>query len=98
MGLDSIWHWLILLVIVLALFGTKKLSKIGPDLGNALREFKKAMRGDADDEAEEDKKDAGNNESLKADPPPAGPSPADPPAAAPAAASAKHEEPHEAGK
>ncbi len=69
MGLDSIWHWLILLVIVLALFGTKKLTKIGPDLGNAVREFKKALRGDdgEDDEADTDK--AAGNESLKADPP-----------------------------
>ncbi|HET7267086.1 MAG TPA: twin-arginine translocase TatA/TatE family subunit [Oleiagrimonas sp.] len=64
MGLDSIWHWLILLVIVLALFGTSKLRKMGPDLGNALREFKKAVQGDDDKDAA--KKDA---ESLKADPP-----------------------------
>jgi sec-independent protein translocase protein TatA len=66
MGLDSIWHWLILLVIVLALFGTKKLTKIGPDLGNAMREFKKALHGDDKDEAEK----AESEEALKADPPP----------------------------
>ncbi|HEX7340818.1 MAG TPA: twin-arginine translocase TatA/TatE family subunit [Rhodanobacteraceae bacterium] len=64
MGLDSIWHWLILLVIILALFGTSKLSKIGPDIGNAVREFKKALHGDdAKDDA------AKGAETLKADPP-----------------------------
>ncbi len=73
MGLDSIWHWLILLIIVLALFGTKKLTKIGPDLGNAVREFKKALRGDDDDEADAGKE---GGESLKADPPAATPPPA----------------------
>jgi len=65
MGLDSIWHWLILLVIVLALFGTSKLRKMGPDLGNALREFKKAVQGDDDKDAAAKK----DSESLKADPP-----------------------------
>ncbi len=65
MGLDSIWHWLILLVIVLALFGTSKLTKIGPDLGKAVREFKKALGGD--DEA--DKKSEAGKEQLKADAP-----------------------------
>lgn len=65
MGLDSIWHWLILLVIVLALFGTTKLRKMGPDLGSAMREFKKALHGDDDKESEKEA------ESLKADPPPA---------------------------
>ena len=63
MGFDSIWHWLILLVIVLVLFGTSKLTKIGPDLGNAVRGFKKALQGD--DEA----KSAASSEKLQADPP-----------------------------
>lgn len=44
MGSLSIWHWLIVLVIVLAIFGTKKLRNIGGDLGGAVSEFKKAMR------------------------------------------------------
>ena len=43
MGLDSFWHWIILLVVVLVIFGTGKLAKMGPDLGNAVRGFKKAM-------------------------------------------------------
>ncbi|MEI7036734.1 twin-arginine translocase TatA/TatE family subunit [Fulvimonas yonginensis] len=67
MGLDSFWHWLILLVVVLVIFGTGKLSKIGPDLGNAVRGFKKAMQGD--DEEDEAKRKA--PEQLRADPPPA---------------------------
>lgn len=67
MGFDSIWHWLILLVIVLVLFGTSKLTKIGPDLGNAVRGFKKALQGD--DEADKAKKAADSSEKLQADPP-----------------------------
>ena len=66
MGFDSIWHWLILLVIVLVLFGTSKLTKIGPDLGNAMRGFKKALHGD--DEGEK-ARSAGSSEKLQADPP-----------------------------
>ena len=44
MGSFSIWHWLIVLVIVLALFGTKKLRNIGGDLGGAVKGFKDAMK------------------------------------------------------
>ena len=66
MGFDSIWHWLLLLVIVLVIFGTGKLTKIGPDLGNAMRGFKKALHGnDEDDKA----KAADSSEKLQADPP-----------------------------
>jgi len=68
MGFDSNWHWLILLVIVLVLFGTSKLTKIGPDLGNAVRGFKKALNGDNE---EGKAKDAASGEKLQADPPPA---------------------------
>ena len=46
MGGLSIWHWLILLVIVLLVFGTKKLRNIGADLGGAVKGFKDGMRGD----------------------------------------------------
>ena len=49
MGFDSIWHWLILLVVVLLIFGTKKLKNIGSDLGGAVKGFKDGMReGSAD--------------------------------------------------
>ena len=44
MGSFSIWHWLIVLLIVVLVFGTKKLKNIGGDVGGAVNEFKKAMR------------------------------------------------------
>ena len=53
MGSFSIWHWLIVLVIVMLIFGTKKLRNIGADLGGAVRGFKDGMReGGADKPAE----------------------------------------------
>lgn len=42
----SIWHLLILAVVVVLIFGTGKLGKIGPDLGAAIRGFKKSLNGD----------------------------------------------------
>lgn len=50
----SIWQLLIILVIVLLLFGTKKLRNIGGDLGGAIKSFKKSVK-DGDEEADEDK-------------------------------------------
>lgn len=44
MGSFSIWHWLIVLLIVVLVFGTKKLKNIGGDVGGAVNEFKKAMK------------------------------------------------------
>ena len=44
MGSWSIWHWIIVLVIVLLVFGTKKLRNIGADLGGAVRGFKEGMK------------------------------------------------------
>ena len=44
MGSLSIWHWLIVLVIVMLVFGTKKLRNMGADLGGAVRGFKDGMR------------------------------------------------------
>ncbi len=44
MGSFSIWHWLIVLVIVMLVFGTKKLRNIGSDLGGAVKGFKDGMR------------------------------------------------------
>jgi len=46
MGTFSIWHWLIVLVIVLLIFGTKKLRNIGSDLGGAVKGFKDGMKGE----------------------------------------------------
>ena len=44
MGTFSVWHWLIVLVIVLLVFGTKKLKNIGSDLGGAVKGFKEGMK------------------------------------------------------
>jgi sec-independent protein translocase protein TatA len=44
MGSFSIWHWLIVLVIVVLVFGTKKLKNIGQDLGGAVKGFKEGMK------------------------------------------------------
>ena len=44
MGSFSIWHWLIVLVIVVLVFGTKKLKNIGADLGGAVKGFKDGVR------------------------------------------------------
>ena len=54
MGSFSIWHWLIVLLIVLLVFGTKKLRNIGEDLGGAVKGFKEGMRdGTADNKPTE---------------------------------------------
>jgi len=44
MGTFSIWHWLIVLLIVVLVFGTKKLRNIGQDLGGAVRGFKEGLK------------------------------------------------------
>ncbi len=49
MGSFSIWHWLIVLLVVVVIFGTKKLRNIGSDLGGAVRGFKEGMKGAGDD-------------------------------------------------
>lgn len=49
MGTLSIWHWLIVLAVVVLIFGTKKLRNLGGDLGSAIKSFKSAMKeGEAD--------------------------------------------------
>jgi len=62
MGSFSIWHWLVVLVIVLLVFGTKKLRNIGSDLGGAVRGFKEGMKEvetPADDSTQQRIADAG---------------------------------------
>jgi sec-independent protein translocase protein TatA len=44
MGAMSIWHWLIVLVIIMLIFGTKKLKNIGSDLGGAVKGFKDGVK------------------------------------------------------
>ncbi|HSI51770.1 MAG TPA: Sec-independent protein translocase subunit TatA [Ideonella sp.] len=51
MGSFSIWHWLIVLVVVVLIFGTKKLKNVGSDLGGAVKGFKDGMRDGGSDAA-----------------------------------------------
>jgi sec-independent protein translocase protein TatA len=46
MGELSIWHWLIVLLVIVLVFGTKKLRNIGSDLGGAVKDFKQSMQTD----------------------------------------------------
>ena len=48
MGGFSIWHWLIVLVVVVLLFGTKNLRNAGSDLGSAIRSFRKGLQEEDD--------------------------------------------------
>lgn len=48
MGSFSIWHWLIVLLVVILIFGTKKLRNMGSDLGGAVKGFKEGMRTEDD--------------------------------------------------
>lgn len=51
MGSFSIWHWLVVLLIVVMVFGTKKLKNLGSDLGGAVKGFKEGMKDGAADAA-----------------------------------------------
>jgi sec-independent protein translocase protein TatA len=53
MGSMSIWHWLIVLVIIMLVFGTKKLRSIGSDLGGAVKGFKQGMKEGASEASAE---------------------------------------------
>lgn len=48
MGSLSIWHWLIVLVVVMLVFGTKKISNMGADIGKAVKGFKDGVKGEED--------------------------------------------------
>jgi len=48
MGSFSIWHWLIVLLVIVLIFGTKKLRNIGEDLGSAVKGFKTGMKAGAE--------------------------------------------------
>jgi sec-independent protein translocase protein TatA len=60
MGSFSIWHWLVVLAVVIIIFGTKKLRNVGGDLGAAIRNFKSSMKEEGEVKPEpggaEDKK------------------------------------------
>lgn len=55
MGSFSIWHWLIVLAIIILVFGTKRLKNVGKDLGEAVKGFKKGVN----DGSEEDDRPRG---------------------------------------
>jgi sec-independent protein translocase protein TatA len=46
MGSMSIWHWVIVLVVVMLVFGTKKLGNMGGDIGKAVKGFKDGVKGE----------------------------------------------------
>jgi sec-independent protein translocase protein TatA len=52
MGSFSIWHWLIVLLVVVLIFGTKKLKNIGADLGGAVKGFKDGVKSGGESTAE----------------------------------------------
>ena len=52
MGSFSIWHWLIVLLVVVLIFGTKKLKNIGSDLGGAVKGFKDGVKSGGESAAE----------------------------------------------
>ena len=51
MGSMSIWHWVIVLVVVVLLFGTKKLGNVGSDIGKAVKGFKDGVKGEEEKSA-----------------------------------------------
>ncbi|MDD6317464.1 MAG: Sec-independent protein translocase subunit TatA [Succinatimonas hippei] len=61
MGAMSVWHWVILLVVVALVFGTGKLKNLGSDLGGAIRGFKEGMK----DESGSDEKAASEENSAR---------------------------------
>ena len=65
MGSFSIWHWLVVLAIVVVIFGTKKLRNIGSDLGGAIKNFKDSMKTEEEAKKEEA---AQNEEQQKIEP------------------------------
>ena len=69
MGSFSIWHWLVVLLIVVLVFGTKRLTGGARDLGKAVDEFKKGMKGDDDKPAARlgDDKAPSSNDSTSSD-------------------------------
>jgi sec-independent protein translocase protein TatA len=63
MGSFSIWHWLIVLLIVVMVFGTKKLKNMGSDLGSAVKGFKDGMKdGTAPEQAPQQVTNANRND------------------------------------
>jgi sec-independent protein translocase protein TatA len=69
MGSFSIWHWLIVLLVVVLIFGTKKLTNIGKDLGGAVKGFKDGVKdGGSSADAATPPAQVNNNASKASDP------------------------------
>ena len=56
MGSFSIWHWLIVLLVVLLIFGPKKLSEVGKGLGEGMKNFKKGLNDDEEQKEQKEQK------------------------------------------
>ncbi|HEY0562383.1 MAG TPA: Sec-independent protein translocase subunit TatA [Methylophilus sp.] len=65
MGSFSIWHWVIVLVVLLLVFGTRKLRNAGTDLGGAVRGFKEAMQDGRPSIAENNMADSVSNDARE---------------------------------
>lgn len=65
MGSLSIWHWLVVLVIVVLVFGTKKLKNLGGDLGGAVKGFKDGMKDASSTDAAAEKTVADQSKTEK---------------------------------
>jgi sec-independent protein translocase protein TatA len=67
MGSLSIWHWLIVLLIVALVFGTKKLRNIGTDLGGAVKGFKEGMKDGETPEGQQQRDQLARNNTVDVD-------------------------------
>ena len=66
MGIGAWWHWLVVLLIVVLVFGTKKLKNMGSDVGGAVNEFKKAMKdGQKDEQVADDKEESATGTTIE---------------------------------
>lgn len=65
MGTFSIWHWLVVLLIVMLVFGTKKLRNIGEDLGGAVKGFKEGMKSAEEKPADASPPQAASGQTLE---------------------------------
>jgi sec-independent protein translocase protein TatA len=67
MGSFSIWHWIIVLVVVVLIFGTRKLRNLGADLGSAVKGFKEGMGMKSEEEKTEAAKieDSGSGQTIE---------------------------------
>lgn len=66
MGVGGIWQWVVVLIVILLLFGTKRLRNLGSDLGHAVKGFRKGMQSEPEKIAEADKADMGEEIEAKA--------------------------------